>query len=213
MDCLAEHLDSTLLAADATATAMESLAREAIRLGCAAVCVNPVHVGRTARVLSGTPVRVASVAGFPLGATPVAAKIAECRFAMNEGASELDVVAPIWAAVSGEAAAFEDEVAAVLEATRGATRKVIVEIGLLDAAALELAADILNRLRPEFAKTGTGYARPVSREDVAALRRLLDPRIAIKAAGGVRTREQAESLIESGATRIGTSRAAAILGR
>ena len=213
MDTLAGYLDSTLLAADATTAGIETLAREAIGLGCAAVCVNPVHAGRAARVVSGTPVRVASVAGFPLGASPVTSKIAECRFAMDEGATELDVVTPIWAAVSGDVAAFEDEVAAILEATRGTTRKLIVEIGLLDAAALDLAVDILNRLRPEFAKTGTGYARPVAREDIVTLRRLLDPRIAIKAAGGIRTRAQAQGLIEAGATRIGTSRAAGILGR
>ncbi len=160
---------------------------------------------------SGSPIRIVSVAGFPLGASPVAAKIVECRHALDHGAGELDIVIPIWAAVAGELALVEEELARILEATRGATRKLILEVALLPPPVLEQVAGILNRLKPEYAKTGTGYCRPVTPGDVMNLRRLLDPAIAIKAAGGIRTREQAEALVAAGAARLGTSRAAAIL--
>lgn len=208
---LAGFLDATLLTADARSEQIDALAHEAARLGCAAVCVNPVQVERAVRILKATEVRVASVAGFPLGASPASAKIEECRFALARGATELDIVIPIWAAVAGAEAEVEVELAAVLAATHGATRKLIVEVGLLPAAALEMVAAVMNRLRPEFVKTGTGYARPVTPEDVETLRRVLDLRIAIKAAGGVRTRAQAEALVRAGASRIGTSRAAELL--
>ena len=152
-----------------------------------------------------------SVAGFPLGASPVAAKIVECRHALDHGAGELDIVIPIWAAVAGELALVEEELARILEATRGATRKLILEVALLPPPVLEQVAGILNRLKPEYAKTGTGYCRPVTPADIINLRRLLDPAVGIKAAGGIRTCEQAEALVAAGAARLGTSRAAAIL--
>ena len=232
---LARYLDATLLSADATADAVRTLVVSAAELGCAAVCVNPVHVEvavRTAGVAHAarrfardnakrdSPLRVASVVGFPLGASPLSAKMEECRFALERGATELDIVIPIWAACAGDMQVVEDEVAAMLEVATGAagasgatgaTCKVIVEMALLGQR-LGAVTAILGRLRPAFAKTGTGYQRPVTAEDVRALRALLDPAIAIKAAGGIRTRAHAEALIEAGAARLGTSRAAQLLG-
>lgn len=208
---LARHIDSTLLTADASAGQVEDLAREAARLGCAGICVNPVHVEAAVRAAAGSGTRVVSVAGFPLGASPASAKIEECRYALDRGATEVDIVIPIWAAVEGEMALFEDELARILDATRGATRKLILEIALLEMPVLEKVAATLNRLKPEFAKTGTGFCVPVTTADVVELRRRLDPAIEIKAAGGIRTREQAVALIRAGAVRIGTSRAAGIL--
>jgi deoxyribose-phosphate aldolase len=140
------------------------------------------------------------------------AKLAECRFAVEHGAREIDLVMPIWAALEGEWDVVEAEIAQVMEATPGVVRKVIVEIGLIGEERLAPLCAIMNRLRPEFVKTGTGYARPVTAADVGALRARLDAGIGIKAAGGIRTREQAERLIAAGATRIGTSQARTLLG-
>jgi deoxyribose-phosphate aldolase len=210
---LAGFLEATLLSADARAEQVNAMVREAAALGCAGACVHPVHVAAAARAGGGSSIRIVSVAGFPLGASPVAAKIVECRHALDHGAGELDIVIPIWAAVAGELALVEEELARILEATKGATRKLILEVALLPPPVLEQVSGILNRLKPEYAKTGTGYCRPVTPEDVVGLRRLLDPSIAIKAAGGIRTREQAEGLVAVGAARLGTSRAAAILAR
>ena len=207
---LARRLDATLLTADATARDIVALVRTAIALECAAVCVSPVHVETAARAARGSGLGVASVAGFPLGASPLRAKLEECRFALAGGASELDVVIPIWAARAGDLAIVEAELTAILETAGSAATKVILEMALLG----EYLADtisILNRLKPAFAKTGTGYARPVGVEDVRALRAGLDPAIAIKAAGGIRTRSQAEALVAAGADRLGTSRAAELL--
>lgn len=207
---LAKRLDATLLGADATSEDIRALTRSAIALGCAAVCVNPVHVETAARAAEGSELRVASVAGFPLGASPLGAKVEECRFALASGASELDVVIPIWAARQGDLATVESELAAILETATGATTKVILEMALLGERLAGTVA-VLNRLKPAFAKTGTGYARPVTVEDVRALRARLDPAIAIKAAGGIRTRAHAEALVAAGADRLGTSRAAELL--
>ena len=208
---LAKQIDSTLLIADARVGQVEALAREAARLGCAGICVNPVHVEAAVRAAAGSGTRVVSVAGFPLGASPASSKIEECRYALDRGARELDIVIPIWAAVDGEMGLVEDELARILESTRGATRKFILEIALLEPPVLDKVAAVLNRLKPEFAKTGTGYCKPVTTVDVEELRRRLDPAIEIKAAGGIRTRSQAEALLRAGAGRIGTSRAAVIL--
>jgi deoxyribose-phosphate aldolase len=218
---LARRLDATLLAADATAADIRALVRSATALGCAAVCVNPVHVKTAARAAEGSALRVASVAGFPLGASPLSAKLEECRYAIGNGASELDVVIPIWAARAGETATVESELATILETARGAggaagsggaraVCKFILEMALLGDRLAETVS-VLNRLKPDFAKTGTGYARAVTVEDVVALRASLDPAVAIKAAGGIRTRAQAEALVAAGADRLGTSRAAELL--
>jgi len=207
---LARRLDATLLTADATAADVRALVRSAIALECAAVCVNPVHVAVAASAARGTALRVASVAGFPLGASPLAAKLEECRYAIENGAGELDVVIPIWAAREGESATVERELAAILETAGGTVCKLIVEMALLGDRFGETIA-VLNRLKPAFAKTGTGYARAVTVDDVRALRAILDPAIAIKAAGGIRTRAHAEALVEAGADRLGTSRAAELL--
>jgi deoxyribose-phosphate aldolase len=207
---LAKRLDATLLAADAIAEDIRALVRSAIALDCAAVCVNPVHVETAAREARGSSVRIASVAGFPLGATPLAAKLEECRFAADRGAAELDVVLPIWAARAGDGKTVEAELTAILETAGDLAVKVILEMALLGDR-LSATVAVLNRLKPAFAKTGTGYARAVTPEDVRALRDLLDPAIAIKAAGGIRTRAQAEALVAEGAERLGTSRAAELL--
>lgn len=207
---LAPRIDATLLAADATGADIRALVASAAALGCAAVCVNPVHVETAARAAQGSQLRIASVAGFPLGASPLAAKLEECRFAIAKGATELDVVMPIWAACDGDIATVEAELAAILETTKGAVCKVILEMSLLGARLPEIVS-ILNRLKPAFAKTGTGHARPVTDADVRALRALLDPDIAIKAAGGIRTRVQAETLVAAGADRLGTSRPADLI--
>src|SRR5262249_14973079 len=100
----------------------------------------------------------------------------------------------------------------IMAASPGVVHKIILETALLPRPALEACVAILARLRPEFAKTGTGYARPVTPEDVSELRGLLDPAIAIKAAGGIRSRAQAEALIAAGAERLGLSRLGDVLG-
>ena len=208
---LSHALDATLLKADARTSDVERLASDAVRLGCAAVCVAPVHVETAARALRESGVKVASVAGFPLGSSPATSKLDECRFALTQGATELDIVLPIWAVVDGAWGEVEHELRLLLESTSGATRKLILEMALLPGATLLRVANLINRLRPEFVKTGTGYGPPVTTEDVLTLRRLLDPAIEIKAAGGIRTGQHARALLDAGATRLGTSDPASVL--
>ena len=186
--------------------------RSAVDLGCAAVCVSSVHVRTAARAARGSDLRIAAVAGFPLGASPLTAKLEECRFALDQGAHELDVVLPLWAVLAGDSATVESELAAFVNATAraGAICKVILEMALLGER-LDATLALVNRHRPAFAKTGTGHARPVTPDDVRTLRARLDPRVAIKAAGGIRSRAQAEALVEAGADRLGASSAAEIL--
>lgn len=214
---LASAIESTLLRPDATAADIERLCAEAAALEVAAVCVNPLWIGRAAACLRGTPVLAVAAVGFPLGADGAALKLAAAAECLKLGADELDVVMNLGAIRAGEAAAAQAELAAIVACARdaGARVKAIVELPLLGpelglrAAAAALAAGA------DFLKTATGFSspRPATPEDLVALRTLAAGRARIKAAGGIRTPAQAQALLAAGADRIGTSSPAQVLGR
>lgn len=204
---IAQLVDYTLLRPDATWADVARLCDEAAAAEVIAVCVNGGWVQRCVERLRGTPIRVAAVVGFPLGASASAAKAAEASIAAGEGAVELDMVMPIGAAKAGEWQLVADDVAAVVAAAPGTLVKVILETALLDVDAIAKACDAARRGGAAFVKTSTGFhaSGGATVEAVAAMRRAVGSRFGVKASGGIRTADAAVALLAAGANRIGAS--------
>lgn len=207
---LAATIDHTLLRPEATAAAVERLCGEAVQYGFAAVCVNPIRVDRCARCLRGTSVRVATVAGFPLGAGRTETKVAEACRAVDDGAVEVDMVIHVGDLIDGNLAAVRDEIAAVAEALHAASRENILKV-ILETAALttdQIIAGCRCALEADadFVKTSTGF-HPGGGATVEAVRllRAHAGSMRVKAAGGIRTLETALAMLRAGADRLGCS--------
>jgi deoxyribose-phosphate aldolase len=211
---LAQYIDHTLLKPQASRQDILDLCAEATEAKVKSVCVNPVWVSTVHEALAGSGVLTCAVAGFPLGATTTAVKVAEAAGAVADGAGEVDMVIDIAAALAGDRAALVADIGAVAEAVHegGAILKVIIETCLLDDAAKELACRAAVEAGADFVKTSTGFSTGgATVEDVALMRRVVGPDVGVKASGGVRTRQDALAMIDAGATRIGASSALAIL--
>jgi deoxyribose-phosphate aldolase len=198
-------------------TTRDTVARfceEARRYGFAAVCVNPCWIGFAKDRLAGSPVKVATVIGFPLGANTPATKAFEARDAREAGADELDMVINIGALIERDYATIEREIASVVGVGHAseALVKVILETAYLDDAQKAIAAQIAAAAGADFVKTSTGFGpEGATVEDVRLLRQVVGPTIGVKASGGIRTLDEALAMIEAGATRLGTSSTKAIL--
>lgn len=209
---LAGCIDAALLKTEVTAADIEKLCREAAELHYKAVFVNPAYTALCARLLKGSGVHVGSVAGFPLGATTTEVKVFEAQEGENHGAEEIDMVANVGAIKSGDWALFGKDVTGVRKAlSRNTILKVILECTLLDHDEKVAAATIAADCGVDFVKTSTGMFGQATAADVALLFETVGGRIGVKASGGIRTLQQALSMIEAGASRIGTSSGVAIL--
>jgi deoxyribose-phosphate aldolase len=211
---VARLIDHTLLRPEATPAQVRALCREAREHAFAAVCVNPIWVRTCAAELADSGVAVASVAGFPLGASVAEVKAAEAAAAVADGAREVDMVIGIGALKAGEHRLVERDVAAVVDACRpgGALVKVIIEAALLTDEEKARAAAIAKLAGAGFVKTSTGFGPGgATVEDVALLRRVVGPGVGVKAAGGIRDWPAARAMVAAGASRIGTSSGPAIL--
>jgi len=205
---LARYLDHTLLKPEASASDIDKLCAEAVEYGFAAVCVNPSWVKRAADNVRGSTVKVASVVGFPLGATPSEIKAMETRRAIRDGAREIDMVINIGALKSGDHDLVRDDIARVSDACHesGAINKVIIEAALLSDAEKIIASRLARDAKADMVKTSTGYAKGgATIYDVALMREAVGPKLGVKAAGGIRTAEDVQEMIAAGATRIGAS--------
>lgn len=205
---LARYIDHTLLRADATADDIDTLCAEAVEYGFAAVCVNPYWVRRASRNVQGSEVKVASVVGFPLGATPAEVKAFEARRVLREGADEVDMVINVGALKSG----FYDEVRADIDKVSdacheaGALNKVILETALLSDEEKVIAASLAVEAKADYVKTSTGFGPGgATVHDVLLLRETVGPKLGVKASGGIHTAEEAKQMVAAGATRIGAS--------
>jgi deoxyribose-phosphate aldolase len=211
---VARLVDHTLLKPDATPALVRALCREACQHAFAAVCVNPVWVRTCAGELDGTGIAVASVAGFPLGASVTEVKAAEAARAVEDGAREVDMVLCVGALKAGDHRLVERDVAAVVEACRagGAVVKVIVEAALLTDEEKARAAAISKLAGAAYVKTSTGFGPGgATVADVALLRTVVGPGVGVKAAGGIRDWAAARAMVAAGASRIGTSAGPAIV--
>jgi deoxyribose-phosphate aldolase len=205
---LARYIDHTLLRPDATAADIDRLCDEAMEHRFASVCVNPTWVRRCAVRLRGSEVAVASVVGFPFGATPADVKAFEARRVIRDGAREIDMVINIGALRSGASDIVREDIARVSDACHesGAINKVIIEAALLSDEEKVVACRLAQLARADMVKTSTGYAKGGATVfDVALMRETVGPRMGVKAAGGIRTAEDVQDMIAAGATRIGAS--------
>jgi len=207
---IAPLIDHTLLAPAASTEHILQLCDEADRYRFAAVCVYPAHVSTAVERLHNKKVNVCTVIGFPSGATTAKVKLYEAQEAVENGASELDVVINLSWLKMGDANRVHHEIAQIVELT-GTPVKAILETTLLSQAEKQLAAEICLDAGVAFLKTSTGWQGGATVEDVKLLRKIGGDRIGIKASGGIRTPEQAFALIEAGADRLGTSRGPDIL--
>jgi deoxyribose-phosphate aldolase len=205
---LAKMIDHTLLKPDATPDQIAQLCFEARKHGFASVCINPAWVQLCAQLLHGSPVKVCTVIGFPLGATAPEVKAFETRNAVDHGAAEIDMVINIGALKSRDLELAARDVRGVVSEAhgRGAIVKVIIEAALLTDEEKSLACLISKEAGADFVKTSTGFSSGgATVHDVELMRRVVGPGMGVKAAGGVRTYADAESMIKAGATRIGAS--------
>jgi deoxyribose-phosphate aldolase len=204
---VARYIDHTLLKPDATREQYEQLCDEAARYGFYSVCVNSFWVPLCAKRLRGKDVKVCSVVGFPLGAMDSRSKGFETRNAIENGASEIDMVINVGALKSGDVDEVEKDIRAVARACRSTTvLKVIMETCLLTDDEKVLACEISKKAGADYVKTSTGFSTGgATAHDISLMRRVVGPSMGIKASGGVRSFEDAKLMIESGATRIGAS--------
>jgi deoxyribose-phosphate aldolase len=212
---IASYIDHTILRPDATSEQIRKLCAEAREYRFAAVCINPMWVSLAAGQLRGTPVKVCSVVGFHLGATPSENKALETRRAIREGASEIDMVIQIGALKEGNDTSVLHDIRAVVEACRdgGAICKVIIEAAFLTDDEKRRACRLSRRAAAHFVKTSTGFGPGgATAHDVALMaEEVAEARMEVKAAGGIRTYTDAVKMIEAGATRIGASAGIAIV--
>jgi deoxyribose-phosphate aldolase len=205
---LAKMIDHTLLKPDATPEQIAQLCFEARKYQFASVCVNPTWVKLCAQLLEGSPVKVCTVIGFPLGATASEVKVFEAVKAMDQGATEIDMVINIGALKARELELVAQDIRGVVNAahSRNIIVKVILETVLLTDEEKTIACLLSKEAGADFVKTSTGFAGGgATVHDVTLMRRVVGPEIGVKASGGVRTYEDAESMIKAGATRIGAS--------
>ncbi|MBR5292851.1 MAG: deoxyribose-phosphate aldolase [Clostridia bacterium] len=211
---LNKYIDHTLLRADATTQQIKKLCAEARQYDFASVCVNSCHVPLAKDELNGTEVKVCCVVGFPLGACFTEAKAYEAALSVERGAEEVDMVINIGAAKEGNWELVERDIKAVADACHPkAILKVIIETCLLTDEEKRQACLCAQRAGADFVKTSTGFSvSGATPEDVALMRETVGSDMGVKAAGGVRSTEDAEKMISSGATRLGTSSGVKLMG-
>ena len=211
---LAEMIDHTLLAPEATEKDITALCEQARQLGVYAVCVSPTLVSTAARELPGQEIKVAAVAGFPSGAHSAGLKAQEASIAASTGAAEVDMVINLGLAADGRWKDVEQEIAAVRgEIPSPIVLKVIIESAVLEEESIVAACQAAAGAGADFVKTSTGF-HPAGGATIAAVElmaRTVGHRLGIKASGGIRTAADALAMVEAGATRLGLSRTAAVL--
>ena len=212
---LAKTIDQTLLNPVATPKDIEKLCINAKKEHFAAIVINPTNIVQAVKILGNTDVKVCAVIGYPLGANTIETKIFESRDCIKKGAGELDVVINLGAVKSGNYEYIERELGVLVsvirreqiaEYNRHINIKVIIETGILSKDEIKKVSSIIERSGADFIKTSTGFGvKGVELDDVRLIREVVTRNIGVKASGGIRTFEDAQALIDAGATRLGTS--------
>ena len=203
---LNKYIDHTLLKPEATKEQITKLCQEARQYDFASVCVNTCYVPLAKELLAGSDVKVCCVVGFPLGAMDTVSKAFEAKTAVTNGAQEVDMVINIGALKDKDYDYVTKDIAAVVEASKPAIVKVIIEACLLtDEEKVEACKCSMNA-KAEFVKTSTGFStHGATPEDVALMKKTVGNVCKVKAAGGVRSYDDAMKMIEAGADRLGCS--------
>lgn len=212
---LVKVIDSTLVRATATRSEIEKLCKEALHYGFRCVVVNPTYVKFASSLLEGSSVKVCSTVSFPFGFSLPEIKALEAVKAVEDGASELDMVINLGALKSGDYELVKRDIKAVVDVKRISEDiivKVIIETPLLTTEEKITACKLIKEAEADFVKTSTGlFGKGAAVDDVRLLRQVLGKDVGVKASGGIRTYVDALAMIGAGANRIGTSTAAAII--
>ncbi|HEX8356104.1 MAG TPA: deoxyribose-phosphate aldolase [Segetibacter sp.] len=213
---LNSYIDHTILKPTTLVAEIEKLCAEAREYTFAAVCVPPPFVKKCRELLQASPVKVATVIGFPFGYSAVEAKLAEILLSMVDGADELDVVVNLLAIKNNDWLYLSNEINHIMPVvkSKGKKIKIIIESGVLTIDELLKCCELYGAAGIDYLKTSTGYADAgATVEAVRIMRKNLPPHIQIKASGGIRTYEFAKELIGAGATRLGCSAGIAIVNQ
>ena len=202
---MAKYIDHTLLKPEAPKSAYDKLCEEAIEYGFIAVCVNSSWVPMVAERLRSTEIKICSVIGFPLGAMHRESKAFEAKKAIEDGATELDMVMNVGALKSGDFMTVQDDIKAVrIKAEGGVILKVIIETCLLTEEEKIKACEIAKAAGADFVKSSTGFSSGgATIEDISLMRKVVGPNFGVKASGGIKDFEKASEMISAGANRIG----------
>ena len=209
----AKMIDHTLLKTDATKHDVDKLIAEAKEYDFMSVCVSPIWVAYAHEQLKDTDVKVCTVIGFPQGATPRAVKVFETKNAIENGATEVDMVIPVGFLKDKNYDYVKNDIKSVVDEAKGkALTKVIIETCLLTDEEKVMACKLAKEAGADFVKTSTGFSTGgATVHDIALMRKTVGEKMGVKASGGVRTREDADAMIAAGATRIGASSGIAIV--
>ena len=203
---LNKYIDHTILKATASQKDIEKLCAEATEHKFYSVCVNGCYVKDVKKYLEGTDVKVAAVVGFPLGAMTTAAKVFEAKEAIENGASEIDMVINVAKLQDGEYGYVEEEIRQIKEAIGKNVLKVIIETCYLSDEEKVKACELSLKAKADFVKTSTGFGTGgATFEDVKLMKSVVGNNAKVKASGGVKNKETAEKYVELGAERLGTS--------
>lgn len=205
---IAPYIDHTLLKPTATLAQIETLCKEALHYGFAAVCVPPLYVKKAKEFVANSEVKVATVIGFPFGYSAIEAKVAEIVLAIVDGADELDMVVNISAIKNADWSFLANEINTVMPIVKNKNKiiKVIIESGILTDDEIIKCCDLYGAAGVDYVKTSTGYAeKGASIRDVQLIRSHLADAIKIKASGGIKSYSFAKELINAGANRLGCS--------
>jgi deoxyribose-phosphate aldolase len=209
---LNKTIDHTLLKPTATTGDILALCDEARQYSFKSVCIEPVHVVTAKQALRGSDVLVCTVIGFPLGTNLTSTKVAETRQALLDGADEFDMVIHVGDALEGHFERIEQDIYAVVQAASSHTVKVIVETCYLSDEQIVQACLAAKRAGAHFVKTSTGFGSAGATVDhVRLMKQSVGDALEVKASGGIRSREDAQAMLDAGATRLGTSGGIAIV--
>lgn len=207
-----KFIDHTVLYADADLGKVEKLCNEAKEYDFASVCVNSCWVKKCAELLMGTDVNVCTVVGFPLGAMSSDAKAFEAKRAIEDGATEIDMVLNVGYIKSGMLKEAEEDIRTVKNACGKVLLKVILETCLLTDEEKVTACKLAESAGADYVKTSTGFSKGgATVEDVKLMRATVGDRLGVKASGGIRDAATAEAMIKAGASRLGCSSGIAIM--
>ena len=203
---LNKYIDHTILKATASSADVQKLCSEAIKHEFYSVCVNGCYVTDAKQLLQGTDVKVAAVVGFPLGAMTTAAKVFEAKEAIENGASEIDMVINVAKLKDGEFDYVENEIRLIKEAIGDNVLKVIIEVCYLTDEEKVKVCELSLAAKADFVKTSTGFGNGgATYEDVKLMKSIVGDNAKVKASGGVRDKETAQKYVDLGAERLGTS--------
>ena len=199
------HVDHTLLKPEATWDQIKTLCDEAMEFGCATVCIPPAYVKPAADYVQGN-LKICTVIGFPNGYSTMASKIFETKDAVENGASEIDMVINVGLVKDRKWKDLTEEIAGVKAACLGRPLKVIIETCLLTDLEKVKLCQVVEKAGADYLKTSTGFGSGgATREDVALLRENLASHIKLKASGGIRTLADGQAYLDLGADRLGAS--------